>query len=83
MAGCRFHSNRTTSIAEYIAVTAQGYPGKGDKYRLCMPSKQIDSVIRMAAGLMPWFFSMFRLIKYCWKIPLLETYLKMLQVKSP
>ena len=33
----------------YIAVTAQGYPGKGNKYRLRMPYKQIDSVIRMAA----------------------------------
>ncbi len=32
----------------YIAVTAQGYPGKGNKYRLRMPFKQIDSVISMA-----------------------------------
>jgi len=32
----------------YIATTAQGYPGKGNKYRLRMPFKQIDSVISMA-----------------------------------
>lgn len=32
----------------YIAVTAQGYPGKGNTYRLRMPFHQIDSVISMA-----------------------------------
>lgn len=32
----------------YIAVTAQGYPGKGNTYRLRMPFHQIDSVIGMA-----------------------------------
>ncbi len=32
----------------YIAVTAQGSPGSGNKYRLRMPFKQIDSVISMA-----------------------------------
>jgi hypothetical protein len=32
----------------YIATTAQGSPGKGNKYRLRMPFKQIDSVISMA-----------------------------------
>ncbi|MBL7762614.1 MAG: hypothetical protein JNL23_04230 [Chitinophagaceae bacterium] len=32
----------------YIAVTAQGIPGKGGKYRLRMPFHQIDSVINMA-----------------------------------
>ncbi len=32
----------------YIATTAQGAPGKGNKYRLRMPFKQIDSVISMA-----------------------------------
>jgi hypothetical protein len=32
----------------YIAVTAQGAPGKGSTYRLRMPFKQIDSVIAMA-----------------------------------
>lgn len=33
----------------YIAVTAQGSPGKGGKYRLRMPFHQIDSVLNMAA----------------------------------
>jgi hypothetical protein len=32
----------------YIAVTAQGSPGKGGKYRLRMPFHQIDSVLSMA-----------------------------------
>lgn len=32
----------------YIAVTAQGSPGKGGKYRLRMPFHQIDSVLNMA-----------------------------------
>lgn len=32
----------------YIAVTAQGSPGKGSKYRLRMPFGQIDSVLKMA-----------------------------------
>jgi len=32
----------------YIAVTAQGLPGKGNKYRLRMPFSQIDSVMKMA-----------------------------------
>ncbi|MEP7277358.1 MAG: hypothetical protein ABI813_01835 [Bacteroidota bacterium] len=32
----------------YIAITAQGSPGAGNKYRLRMPFKQIDSVLSMA-----------------------------------
>ncbi|ULQ53722.1 hypothetical protein [Flavihumibacter fluvii] len=32
----------------YIAVTAQGSPGKGGKYRLRMPFHQIDSILNMA-----------------------------------
>lgn len=32
----------------YIAVTAQGSPGKGNKYRLRMPFAQIDTVLKMA-----------------------------------
>jgi hypothetical protein len=32
----------------YIAVTAQGYPGADQKYRLRMPSKEIDKVLAMA-----------------------------------
>src|SRR4029079_4522691 len=32
----------------YIAVTAQGSPGKDGKYRLRMPFKQIDSILHIA-----------------------------------
>lgn len=66
----------------YIAVTAQGYPGKGDKYRLRMPSKQIDSVIRMAARINALVFLDIQvgLSTAQEEVPLLEPYLKMPQV---
>lgn len=32
----------------YIAITAQGSPGKGNKYRLRMPFSQLDKVLAMA-----------------------------------
>ncbi|HTF28555.1 MAG TPA: hypothetical protein VK625_06905 [Flavitalea sp.] len=32
----------------YIAITAQGSPGKGNKYRLRMPFKEIDKILVMA-----------------------------------
>ena len=66
----------------YIAVTAQGYPGKGNKYRLRMPFKQIDSVLKMAAQINAIVFldiqvGMSTLQE---EIPALEPYLKMPQV---
>jgi hypothetical protein len=66
----------------YIAVTAQGYPGKGDKYRLRMPFKQIDSVIRMAARINALVFLDIQvgMSTVQDEIPLLEPYLKMPQV---
>ncbi len=66
----------------YIAVTAQGSPGKGDKYRLRMPFKQIDSVIRMAARINALVFLDIQvgLSTVQEEVPLLETYLKMPQV---
>jgi hypothetical protein len=66
----------------YIAVTAQGYPGKGDKYRLRMPFKQIDSVIRMAARINALVFLDIQvgMSTVQEEIPLLEPYLKMPQV---
>ncbi len=66
----------------YIAVTAQGFPGKGDKYRLRMPSKQIDSVIRMAARINALVFLDIQVGQSTvqQEVPLLETYLKMPQV---
>ncbi|MBI1341302.1 MAG: hypothetical protein GC171_00050 [Terrimonas sp.] len=45
-------ADSTTEVVpalHYIAVTAQGSPGKGGKYRLRMPFHQIDSVLNMAA----------------------------------
>ena len=66
----------------YIAVTAQGYPGKGDKYRLRMPFKQIDSVIRMAARINALVFLDIQvgLSTIQEEVPMLEPYLKMPQV---
>ena len=66
----------------YIAVTAQGSPGKGEKYRLRMPFKQIDSVIRMAARINALVFLdvQIGLSTVQEEIPLLEPYLKMPQV---
>jgi hypothetical protein len=66
----------------YIAVTAQGAPGKGEKYRLRMPFKQIDSVIRMAARINALVFLDIQVGKSTVQeeIPLLEPYLKMPQV---
>jgi hypothetical protein len=66
----------------YIAVTAQGYPGKGEKYRLRMPYKQIDSVIRMAARINALVFLDIQVGKSTVQdeVPQLEPYLKMPQV---
>jgi hypothetical protein len=66
----------------YIAVTAQGFPGKGDKYRLRMPFKQLDSVIRMAARInaLVFFDVQVGMSTVQEEVPLLERYLKMPQV---
>jgi hypothetical protein len=66
----------------YIAVTAQGYPGKGNKYRLRMPFKQVDSVIRMAARINALVFLDIQvgMSTVQEEVPLLEPYLKMPQV---
>jgi hypothetical protein len=66
----------------YIAVTAQGYPGTGNKYRLRMPFKQIDSLIRMAARINALVFLDIQVGQSTVQdeIPMLEQYLKMPQV---
>ena len=66
----------------YIAVTAQGYPGKGNKYRLRMPFKQIDSLIRMAARINALVFLDIQVGQSTVQeeVPLLAPYLKMPQV---
>ena len=66
----------------YIAVTAQGSPGADGKYRLRMPFKQIDSVIRLAAGINALVFLDIQvgLSNVETEVPKLEKYLKMPQV---
>ncbi len=66
----------------YIAVTAQGSPGKDNKYRARMPFKQIDSVLKMAAKINAIVFLdvQVALSNVQTEIPLLENYLKMPQV---
>jgi hypothetical protein len=66
----------------YIAVTAQGSPGKGGKYRLRMPFSQIDSVLKLAAQINAIVFLDIQvgLSNVQEEVPLLEKYLKMPQV---
>jgi len=66
----------------YIAATAQGSPGKDGKYRLRMPSKQIDSVINLAARIKALVFLDVQVgfSNVEAEIPVLEKYLKMPQV---
>ena len=63
----------------YIAVTAQGAPGKDGKYRLRMPFKQIDSILGMAARINALVFLDVQVgfSNVQAEIPLLEKYLKM------
>lgn len=63
----------------YIAVTAQGDPGKGGKYRLRMPFHQIDSVLSMAAEINALVFLDIQvgLSTLQEEVPQLEKYLKL------
>lgn len=63
----------------YIAVTAQGSPGKGGKYRLRMPFNQIDTVLSMAREVNGIVFLDVQvgLSSLQEEIPLLEKYLSM------
>jgi hypothetical protein len=63
----------------YIAVTAQGSPGKGGKYRLRMPFHQIDSVLSMAKEINALVFIDVQvgLSTLQEEIPQFEQYLKM------
>lgn len=63
----------------YIAVTAQGSPGKDGKYRARMPFKQIDSILHIAARINAIVFLDVQ-VGYSnveTEVPLLEKYLKM------
>lgn len=64
----------------YIAVVAQGDPGKDGKYRFRMPEKQIDSVMsiaRMKEGTLVFLDIQVALSTIQDELPLLEKYLKM------
>jgi hypothetical protein len=63
----------------YIAVTAQGSPGRDGKYRLRMPFNQIDSVLNMAARINALVFVDVQVgfSNVQAEIPLFEKYLKM------
>lgn len=63
----------------YIAVTAQGSPGAGGKYRLRMPFKEIDKVLAMAAKINALVFIDIQvgLGSVQEEVPQLEQYLKM------
>ncbi|HXB92973.1 MAG TPA: hypothetical protein VNU72_11815 [Puia sp.] len=63
----------------YIAVTAQGSPGKDGKYRARMPFKQIDSVLHIAARIDALVFLDIQVgfSNVEAEVPLLEKYLKM------
>jgi len=63
----------------YIAVVAQGYPGSDGKYRVRMPSTEIDKVIAMAAKIDAVVFLDVQVgfSDVQTEIPLLQKYLKM------
>lgn len=64
----------------YIAVVAQGDPGKDGKYRFRMPFKQIDSVLTIASmrpNMIVFLDIQVSLSDIRTELPLLEKYLKM------
>jgi hypothetical protein len=66
----------------YIAVTAQGAPGKDGKHRMRMPSKQIDTIINWANGIDALVFLDIQVGHSSVRdeVPPLEKYLQMPQV---
>ena len=63
----------------YIAISAQGSPGKGGKYRLRMPFHQIDTILNWADEIKALVFLDVQVGQSSVKeeVPSLETYLKM------
>ena len=63
----------------YIAISAQGSPGKGGKYRLRMPFHQIDTILNWADEINALVFLDVQVGQSSVKeeVPSLETYLKM------
>jgi len=72
-------SMKVQPALHYIAVTAQGSPGKGGTYRLRMPFKQIDSILSMAREINAIVFLDIQvgLSTLQAEIPALEQYLSM------
>jgi len=72
-------TTKTIPASHYIAVTAQGYPGKGNTYRLRMPFAQIDTVLSMAKEINALVFIDVQVghSTVQAEIPQLEKYLKM------
>ncbi len=66
----------------YIAVTAQGKPGAGNKYRLRMPASQIDRALAVAKKINALVFLDVQVGHSTLRdeLPLLEPYLKMPEV---
>ncbi|MEO8111236.1 MAG: hypothetical protein ABI594_14430 [Ginsengibacter sp.] len=66
----------------YVAVTAQGAPGKDAKYRYRMPSSQMDTIVNWAKEINALVFLDIQVGHSFVKdeVPQLETYLKMPQV---
>ncbi|MCW3117637.1 MAG: hypothetical protein JWM28_1719 [Chitinophagaceae bacterium] len=63
----------------YVAVTAQGAPGKDNMYRYRMPFKQIDTIVNWAREINAQVFVDIQVAHSTVRteVPLLETYLKM------
>lgn len=70
---------KTIPAIHYIAVSAQGSPGKGGKYRLRMPFTQIDKALALAQKVNGLVFLDIQVGQSTLKdeVPLLEPYLKM------
>lgn len=66
----------------YVAVTAQGMPGKDGKHRMRMPSSQIDTIINWATGINALVFLDIQVGHSSVKeeVPALEKYLQLPQV---
>lgn len=72
-------STKTIPALHYVAVTAQGAPGKDNRYRLRMPFQQIDTIISWAKEINALVFVDIQvghsLVKD--EVPMLEQYLKL------
>jgi len=72
-------ATHTIPALHYIAVTAQGSPGKGNMYRLRMPFNQVDTIMSWAAEINALVFLDVQVGHSTVKqeVPELEKYLKL------